>query len=101
MVLKPAALACASVVCANTVLASPTLDKVRAANTLSCGVITTPADWNKIDLHGPLGPLEVEIRKAITVAALGTEGRLALKAYAAEPDAEEGLHKTGSTSPSA
>ena len=92
--LKLAALACAALVGAGAALASPTLDRVRAVNTLSCGVITTPEDWNKIDLHGPLGPLGVEICKAVTVAALGPEGRLAVRAYAAEPDAEEALHKS-------
>jgi hypothetical protein len=37
--------------------------------------------------------LGVEICKAVTVAALGTAGHFAVKAYAAEADAEEGLHK--------
>ena len=74
--------------------AGPTLDKVRAAGMLSCGVITEPEDYSKDDLHGELAPLAVEICKAVSVAALGEHAKVDLKPYASELEAEEGLHNS-------
>ena len=73
--------------------AASTLDKVRTAQALSCGVVIAPEDWNKTDLHGPLAPLSAEICKAVAVAALGASAKVAFKAYPAELEAEAGLHK--------
>jgi general L-amino acid transport system substrate-binding protein len=80
--------------CLATAHAASTLDKVTAEKSLSCGVITEPEDWNKTDLHGPLAPLDLEICKAVAVAVLGSQAKLAVKPYAAELDAEAGLHKS-------
>ncbi|HUN38888.1 MAG TPA: transporter substrate-binding domain-containing protein [Acetobacteraceae bacterium] len=74
-------------------VASPTLDKVRAARELTCGVVAVPEDWNKTDLHGPLAPLSIEICKAVAVAALGADAKLAVKPFDSELAAEQGLHK--------
>jgi len=74
-------------------LAQNTLDRVRAAGILGCGVVVAPEDWNKTDLHGPLGPLEMEICKAVAVAFLGAGAKLDVKSYASELEAEEGLSK--------
>lgn len=93
MVLRLAILACTACVWIGSALASPTLDKVRAAQALSCGVIAVPEDWNKTDLHGPLAPLDAEICKAVAVATLGASAQVSLKSYAGELEAEEGLHK--------
>jgi general L-amino acid transport system substrate-binding protein len=72
---------------------STTLDSVRAAGALRCGVVVTPEDWNKTDLHGPLAPLGLEICKAVAVAALGIQARVDVTAYPSELEAEEGLSK--------
>ncbi|MGO9446445.1 MAG: hypothetical protein ACLPXB_16970 [Thiobacillaceae bacterium] len=72
---------------------SATLDKVRALGALKCGVVATPEDWNKTDLHGPLTAMDVEICKAVAVAVLGPKGRLDLRAFDSELQAEEALSK--------
>ena len=74
-------------------MASPTLDKVRAAHALTCGLITVPEDWNKTDLHGPLASLDSEICKAVAVATLGMAAHVEVRPYHSELEAEEGLHK--------
>lgn len=71
-----------------------TLDKVRTSGSLNCGVVATPEDWNKTDLHGPLAPLNMEFCKAVAVAVLGVKAKVQLKPYATELEAEEGLSKS-------
>ena len=68
-----------------------TLDRVRTAGRLSCGVVIETLDWNKVDLHGPLAPLDAVICQAVSVAAIGPRARLEIKRYAVEQDAEAGL----------
>ena len=81
---------CAFLFSGATALAG-TLDQVRAAGRLACGVIDTPEDWNKTDLHGDLSPLETEICKAVAVAALGEAPKLELHTYKTEMEAGEAL----------
>jgi general L-amino acid transport system substrate-binding protein len=71
--------------------AVPTLDKVRSAGALRCGVISTPEDWNKADLHGPIAPLTLEMCKAVAVAALGVRAKVQAVGFASELEAEQGL----------
>jgi general L-amino acid transport system substrate-binding protein len=77
--------------------AESTAMKVQHAGRLRCGVVATPEDWNKTDLHGPLVPLDLEICKAIAVAVLGSSGKTATNvespAFPSELDAEEALSK--------
>jgi general L-amino acid transport system substrate-binding protein len=72
---------------------SPTLNRIRAAGTLKCGVVSTPEDWNKTDLHGTLTPLGIEMCKAVAVAALGPKAAATIVSYVSELQAEEGLSK--------
>lgn len=74
--------------------AASTLDDVRHAGALRCGVVATPEDYDKTDLHGALAPLSLEICKAVSVAALGSQARVAAKAFASELEAEESLAKS-------
>ena len=69
------------------------LDHVRTAGHLACGVVTEPEDWNKLDLHGPLAPLDTAICNAVAVSALGPTARVEIRSYAAEQDAEAALQK--------
>lgn len=87
-------LSCFSALWAAPTLAASTLDEVQAAGALRCGIVATPEDWNKTDLHGPLAPLSTEICKAVSVAALSTKAKVNLKPYASELEAEEGLSKS-------
>jgi len=93
MFMRLMVLACFVGACAAPALAGPTLDRIRAAGSLACGVVTEPEDWGPGELHGALTPLDVEICKAVSVAALGEKAKVALKAYPAEIDAEDGLRK--------
>lgn len=92
-------LRCLAVLCwcaatAAPALAAPTtLDAVRAAGTLACGVVTEPEDWTKTDLHGGLAPLGTEICKAVAVAALGDKAKVDVHPYASELEAGDGLRK--------
>ena len=69
-----------------------TLAAVQAAHLLSCGVVAETLDWNKEDLHGSLEPLDAAICAAVGVAALGQDGRVEIKRYPVELDAETALH---------
>jgi general L-amino acid transport system substrate-binding protein len=73
--------------------AADTLAAVRAAGHLSCGVVTEPDDWNKVDMHGPLAPLDAATCDAVAVSALGPAARTDIHRYAAEQDAEAALQK--------
>ncbi len=73
--------------------AADTLADVRAAGRLSCGVVTEPDDRNKVDLHGPLAPLDAAICDAVAASALGPAARTDVRRYTAEQDAEAALQK--------
>jgi general L-amino acid transport system substrate-binding protein len=71
--------------------------KIRHAGRLRCGVVASPEDWNKTDLHGPLAPLDLEICKAIAVAVLGPGEKPGMNfeapVFTGELEAEEALSK--------
>ena len=73
------------------VIPGSTLDQVRAAGRLSCGAVAEPEDWTKSDLHGNIAPFDIEICKAVAVAALGTGAKLAMHLYASALEAGAGL----------
>ena len=64
---------------------------MRANGALRCGVVATPEDWDKNDLHGALTPLSLEICKAIAVSALGIKAQVQVRTYPSENEAERGL----------
>jgi general L-amino acid transport system substrate-binding protein len=72
-------------------MAASTLDHVRKAGALACGVVSTPEDWGKQDLHGPLMPLSLEICKAVAVASLGMQAKVQAHVYETERQAEAGV----------
>ncbi len=76
-------------------LGQSTFGRVREARQISCGVVATPEDWNKTDLHGPLTALDAEVCKAVAVAVLGPRAKLDVKAFDSELQAEEALSKGG------
>jgi len=93
MLTRALLLACLTAMTAAPAMAdSPTLNAVRAAGKLKCGVVSTPEDWNKADLHGTLTPLGIEMCKAVSVSALGARAQAAIVSYPSELEAEEGLH---------
>ena len=70
-----------------------TLEQVRAAGRLSCGAVAEPEDWTKDDLHGNIAGFDIEICKAISVAALGEHAKLAMHLYATALEAGAGLKR--------
>jgi general L-amino acid transport system substrate-binding protein len=74
-------------------MAASTLDRVRKAGALACGVVSTPEDWDKQDLHGPLMPLSLEICKAVAVASLGAQAKVKAHVYETESEADAGAAK--------
>ncbi len=94
MFLRSLATTCCFITLAVQAVAAPTtLDTVRAAGTLACGVVSEPEDWTKTDLHGGLAPLGTEICKAVAVAALGDKAKVDVHPYASELEAGDGLRK--------
>jgi len=74
--------------------AGSTYQAVHSASRLRCGVVSTPEDWTKSDLHGPLTALDREICKAVAVAVNGPKSGLDLREYASELEAEEALARS-------
>ena len=61
-----------------------TLESIRAAKRLECGVVTGVDDWNGEDLHGNLSALEAEVCRAVAVALLGDATAVTIHAFPAE-----------------
>jgi general L-amino acid transport system substrate-binding protein len=55
--------------------AQQTLDKVRSAGLLTCGVIAEDAEYNTEDDHGSRGGFDLDLCKAVAVAALGEKAQ--------------------------
>lgn len=61
--------------------AGPTLDKVRAAGTLSCGINTEEPEYTLTDAHGNHSAFDIDLCKAVAVAVLGSEAKLTVKPF--------------------
>ncbi len=68
--------------------AQGTLEKIRAAGALVCGVITEATDYGKQDTHGGLDDFAGEFCKAVAAAALGEAARATVTGY---PDEQAGF----------
>ncbi len=84
-------LSIASLLLATTVHAGPTLDKIRAAQSLSCGVNFEEAEYSTRDAHGNHAALDLDLCKAIAVAVLGPNAKVIAVPYRDEQDALAGL----------
>jgi general L-amino acid transport system substrate-binding protein len=71
--------------------AGPTLDKVRAAGSLACGIDFEEAEYSIADAHGNHSLFDLDICKAVAVAVLGPGAKFTVVPYRAEKDALEGL----------
>lgn len=58
--------------------AGPVLDRVEAARTLTCGILTQPEDWGKDDVHAGLPDLGRDMCRAVAAAVLGSADRVTL-----------------------
>ena len=73
--------------------AGATLDAIRHAGTIGCGVVTEIPEYNKQDRHGGLAALDLEICKAIAVAALGDAAQMKPSSFPVEREALLALQK--------
>jgi general L-amino acid transport system substrate-binding protein len=78
---------------AHGVAAADAVDRIIAAKTLRCVTIDAALDWNKIDLHGSLVPIEQEFCRALSAALFGDTGPLILQSYHSEQEGLIGLQK--------
>ncbi len=68
-------------------LAHPVLDRIRAANSLSCGVSKEEEDYSRATDHGNRAAFDIDLCKAVAVAILGPGARLVIKSFPDEPNA--------------
>ena len=68
-----------------------TLDAVRAAHHLECGVVQADDDWNAEQVHGNLSALGTEICRAVGVAILGDAQAVDVHGFPAELEALSAL----------
>jgi len=72
-------------------LAGPTLDKIKAAGSLSCGINTELPEYSTQDAHGNHGAFDTDICKAIAVAVLGANAKFTIVPFNDEEDALKAL----------
>jgi general L-amino acid transport system substrate-binding protein len=74
-------------------LAGPTLDKIKAAGTLACGVNTELPEYSTQDAHGNHAAFDQDICKAVAVAVLGANAKFTIVPFRDEQDALKALKK--------
>ena len=70
-----------------------TLDQIKSAGELSCGVVSEEYDYDKDDTHGNLTALGTDTCKAVAAAVLGENGKLLVSSF---PDEHHGLEAVAS-----
>ncbi len=74
-----------------TANAGSTLDKVRAAGSLPCGIDTEQPEYSTQDAHGNHDAFDLDICKAVAVAVLGPNAKFTVKLFRDEQDAMKAL----------
>lgn len=81
-----------SIVCfVATAHAGATLDKIRAAGSLPCGISTEEPEYSTQDAHGNHSAFDLDICKAVAVAVLGPNAKFTVVPYRDEQDALNAL----------
>ncbi len=68
-----------------------TLDRIRTAGSLACGINTEEPEYSTQDAHGNHGAFDQDICKAVAVAVLGPNARFTIKPFRDEQDALKAL----------
>lgn len=84
-------LALVPLVTTQAINAQATLAKIRAAHTLNCGVDFEEVEYSTEDAHGNHSRFDLDLCKAIAVAALGPEAKFNAVPFRAEEDALDAL----------
>ncbi len=66
-------------------LPHPTLDRIHAANGLTCGVAKEEEDYSRATDHGNRAAFDIDLCKAVAVAVLGPGAHLVIKSFPDEP----------------
>ena len=74
-----------------TANAGTTLDRIKAAGSLTCGIDTEEPEYSTQDAHGNHGAFDLDICKAVAVATLGPNAKFTVKPYRDEQDALKAL----------
>ncbi len=74
-----------------TAHAGATLDRIKAAGSLPCGVNTEEPEYSTQDAHGNHIVLDIDICKAVAVAVLGPNAKFTVKQFRDERDALKAL----------
>ncbi len=74
--------------------AGATLDRIRTAGSLPCGINIEEPEYSTQDAHGNHVVLDMDICKAVAVAVLGPNAKFTVKQFRDEQDALKG-HKSG------
>jgi general L-amino acid transport system substrate-binding protein len=74
-----------------TAYAGATLDRIKAASSLPCGVNSEEPEYSTQDAHGNHTVLDVDICKAVAVAVLGSNAKFTVKSFRDEQDALKAL----------
>jgi general L-amino acid transport system substrate-binding protein len=72
-------------------LAGSTLDKIKAAGTLACGINTELPEYSTQDAHGNHSAFDQDICKAVAVAVLGANAKFTIVPFQDEQDALRAL----------
>lgn len=72
-------------------LPHPTLDRIHAADALTCGVVKEEEDYSRNEDHGNRAAFDIDLCKAVAVAVLGPGARLIVKSFPDEPFAVRAL----------
>ena len=67
------------------------LDRVRSAHTMSCGVIKEEEDYSRATDHGNRAAFDLDMCKAVAVAALGAGAHFTINVFPDEPMAVKAL----------
>jgi general L-amino acid transport system substrate-binding protein len=72
-------------------LAGTTLDKIKAAGTLPCGINTELPEYSTQDAHGNHAAFDQDVCKAVAVAVLGANAKFTIVPFQDEQDALKAL----------
>ncbi len=75
----------------STARAGATLDRIKAAGSLTCGINIEEPEYSTRDAHGNHSAFDADICKAVAVAVLGSNARFTLVSFRDEQDALKAL----------
>lgn len=88
---KRLSLVCCLLLIATIAQASPTIDKVRKANVLVCGIDQNEAEYSTTDDHGARVAFDQDLCKAVAVSVLGPKARIVIRGYPDDQTAMDAL----------